>query len=94
MATTLSDLRLTAFHLDFGSLLKVGLLWSCLSSRSSICLTTLALWSRLRIATGLSFGFISLALVKLIKGEAKRQDWLLYTLAIICTIRFIYVQRS
>ena len=45
------------------------------------------------IATGLSFGLIACALLKLIRGDAKRGDWLLYVLALICGMRFIYLKQ-
>ena len=46
------------------------------------------------IATGLSFGLISCALLKLVMGEVRRQDWLLHALAVLCVARFAYLSNS
>jgi AGZA family xanthine/uracil permease-like MFS transporter len=43
------------------------------------------------IANGLGFGIISWAVLHLVTGNARRQDWLLYTLAALFTLRFIYL---
>jgi len=43
------------------------------------------------IANGLGFGIISWAVLHLVTGNARRQDWLLYTLAALFTWRFIYL---
>src|SRR5947209_2274462 len=51
-------------------------------------LTILTIPMTFSIATGLSFGLIACALLKLIRGDAKRGDWLLYVLALICGMRF------
>jgi adenine/guanine/hypoxanthine permease len=56
-------------------------------------LTILTIPMMFSIATGLSFGLIACALLKLIRGDAKRGDWLLYVLALICVMRFIYLKQ-
>ena len=48
-------------------------------------------WS---IADGLSFGLTSYALIQLLTGRAKRKDWMLYVLAALFLLRFIYIIRK
>jgi AGZA family xanthine/uracil permease-like MFS transporter len=43
------------------------------------------------IANGLGFGIISWAVLHLITGRFRRQDWLLYTLAALFLTRFVYL---
>jgi len=43
------------------------------------------------IANGLAFGFTSYALLKLIRGEVRRDQWLVYVLAALFIARFIYL---
>jgi adenine/guanine/hypoxanthine permease len=46
------------------------------------------------IATGLSFGLISYAALELATGRARRQHWMLYLLAALCLLRFLYVAHT
>jgi len=46
------------------------------------------------IATGLSFGLIVFAALELITGRGVRKNWLLYTLAVLFVLRFIYLARG
>lgn len=46
------------------------------------------------IANGLGFGIIAWAVLHLATGNWRRQDWLLYTLAILFTFRFVYLGAS
>ena len=46
------------------------------------------------IATGLSFGIISFAVLEVATGRARRQHWMLYLLALIFLSRFIYLHAS
>ena len=46
------------------------------------------------IATGLSFGIISFAALRLVSGRARRQDWLLYILAILFLARFAWLKQQ
>jgi adenine/guanine/hypoxanthine permease len=46
------------------------------------------------IANGLGFGIISWAILHLVTGKIRRQDWLLYTLAVLFLLRFIYLGAS
>jgi AGZA family xanthine/uracil permease-like MFS transporter len=43
------------------------------------------------IANGLAFGITSHAVLKLVRGQARISDWLVYALAILCVVRFIYL---
>ncbi|HTB11813.1 MAG TPA: NCS2 family permease [Bryobacteraceae bacterium] len=43
------------------------------------------------IANGLAFGFTSYALLKLLKGEFRRDQWLVYVLALLFIARFLYL---
>jgi AGZA family xanthine/uracil permease-like MFS transporter len=46
------------------------------------------------IATGLSFGLISFAILEIATGRARRQHWMLYLLALLFLARFIYLRAS
>jgi len=43
------------------------------------------------ITNGLAFGITSYALLKLIRGQARASDWLVFVLAALCVLRFIYL---
>jgi AGZA family xanthine/uracil permease-like MFS transporter len=43
------------------------------------------------IANGLAFGITSHAVLKLVRGQAALKDWLVYLLATLCVVRFIYL---
>lgn len=43
------------------------------------------------IANGLAFGITSHAVLKLVRGQARPRDWLVYLLAALCVGRFIYL---
>jgi len=43
------------------------------------------------IANGLAFGITSHAVLKLVRGQARPGDWLVYLLAALCIARFIYL---
>jgi AGZA family xanthine/uracil permease-like MFS transporter len=57
-------------------------------------LTILTIPLTYSIATGLSFGFTAYALLKLLRGEFRRADWLVYVLAGLFIARFVYLQGS
>jgi len=46
------------------------------------------------IATGLSFGLISFAILEIATGRARRQHWMLYLLALLFLARFIYLRST
>ena len=43
------------------------------------------------IANGLAFGITAYAILKLVRGQARLGDWLVYVLAALCIVRFIYL---
>ncbi len=43
------------------------------------------------IANGLAFGITAHAALKIIKGQAKRGDWLLFVLAALFVVRFVWM---
>lgn len=43
------------------------------------------------IANGLAFGIVSHAVLKLVRGQARARDWLVYVLAALCVVRFVYL---
>ena len=43
------------------------------------------------IANGLAFGIVSHAVLKLVRGQARARDWLVYVLAVLCIARFAYL---
>jgi adenine/guanine/hypoxanthine permease len=47
-------------------------------------------WS---IADGLSFGLTSFAALELLTGRGRRQNWMLYLLAVLFLLRFIYLAK-
>jgi adenine/guanine/hypoxanthine permease len=46
------------------------------------------------IANGLGFGIIAWAVLHVVTGKMRRQDWLLYTLAALFLARFVYLSAS
>ncbi len=46
------------------------------------------------IATGLSFGLISFAVLEILTGRAKRQNWMLYTLAVLFVVRLAFLNKG
>jgi AGZA family xanthine/uracil permease-like MFS transporter len=46
------------------------------------------------IANGLAFGFTSYAILKLLKGEFRREQWLVYVLALLFIARFVYLGKD
>ena len=46
------------------------------------------------IATGLSFGLISFAVLEIMTGRAKRQNWMLYTLAVLFVVRLAFLNKG
>ncbi len=46
------------------------------------------------IANGLAFGFTSYALLKLLRGEFRREHWLVYLLAALFIARFVYLGKD
>jgi AGZA family xanthine/uracil permease-like MFS transporter len=46
------------------------------------------------IANGLAFGITSFAVLRLLRGRATRQDWMLFVLAALFVLRFVYMAKS
>jgi AGZA family xanthine/uracil permease-like MFS transporter len=46
------------------------------------------------IANGLAFGITSFAILRLLRGQATRQDWMLFILAALFILRFIYMAKN
>ena len=46
------------------------------------------------IATGLSFGLIAYAALELLTGRARRDHWMLYSLAVLFILRFAYMSQG
>jgi AGZA family xanthine/uracil permease-like MFS transporter len=46
------------------------------------------------IANGLAFGITSFAVLRLLRGQATRKDWMLFILAALFILRFIYMAKN
>jgi adenine/guanine/hypoxanthine permease len=46
------------------------------------------------IANGLAFGFTAYAILRIVSGKFRRQDWLVYLLAALFAARFVYLGRN
>jgi AGZA family xanthine/uracil permease-like MFS transporter len=46
------------------------------------------------IANGLGFGIIAWAVLHVITGKSRKEDWLLYLLAVLFLARFVYLGAS
>jgi AGZA family xanthine/uracil permease-like MFS transporter len=57
-------------------------------------LTLVAIPLTYSIATGLSLGLISFAALEVFTGKAQRKHWMLYVLAILFVLRFIYLAQG
>jgi AGZA family xanthine/uracil permease-like MFS transporter len=57
-------------------------------------LTLIAIPLTFSIANGLAFGIVSFAALKLLRWEFKRSDWLLFVLAGLCVVRFVYLAKG
>ena len=75
--------------LMMGALAEID--WSDPAEGIPAFLTVLIIPLTYSIANGLAFGITSHAILKLVRGEARPRDWLIYVLAAICIARFIYL---
>ncbi len=57
-------------------------------------LTILTIPLTYSIATGLGFGLVSYALLELLTGRGQRAHWMLYTLALLFGLRFLYLSNA
>ena len=75
--------------LMMGSLAEVD--WVDPGSSIPAFLTVIMIPLTYSIANGLAFGITSHAILKLVRGQARWADWLVYVLAALCVVRFIYL---
>jgi AGZA family xanthine/uracil permease-like MFS transporter len=75
--------------LMMGALTEVE--WSDPGAAIPAFLTVIIIPLSYSIANGLAFGIISHAVLQLVRGEARARDWLVYVLAALCVVRFIYL---
>jgi AGZA family xanthine/uracil permease-like MFS transporter len=68
--------------------------WSNTAVAIPAFLTILTIPLTFSIATGLSFGFTAYALLKLVRGEFRKEDWLIYLLAALFIARFVYLGKA
>jgi AGZA family xanthine/uracil permease-like MFS transporter len=68
--------------------------WSNTRVAITAFLTMITIPLTFSIATGLSIGFTAFAVLKLASGEIRKQDWLIYLLAILFIARFVYLGRA
>jgi AGZA family xanthine/uracil permease-like MFS transporter len=57
-------------------------------------LTLIAIPLTYSIANGLAFGIISYALLTFFTGRARSADWLVYVLAALFVLRFVYIAKG
>lgn len=72
-----------------GALAEVD--WAEPSESIPAFLTVVMIPLSFSIANGLAFGITSHAILKLVRGKARASDWLVYVLAVLCIVRFIYL---
>jgi adenine/guanine/hypoxanthine permease len=75
--------------LMMGSLAEVE--WADPGAAIPAFLTVIMIPLSYSIANGLAFGITSHAVLKLVRGQARPRDWLVYVLAALCVVRFIYL---
>jgi AGZA family xanthine/uracil permease-like MFS transporter len=75
--------------LMLGALAEVE--WSDPGAAIPAFLTVIMIPLSYSIANGLAFGITSHAILKLVRGQARMRDWLVYVLAALCIVRFIYL---
>ena len=75
--------------LMMGALAEVE--WSDPGAAIPAFLTVIMIPLSYSIANGLAFGITSHAVLMLVRGKARMRDWLVYVLAALCVIRFIYL---
>jgi AGZA family xanthine/uracil permease-like MFS transporter len=72
------------------SIIKID--WKDYSESVPAFLVMLAIPFTFSIATGIAMGFISYAAIKLFTGKAKEVSWLVYVLAVLFILRFVYLK--
>lgn len=77
-----------------GALMMSGVMhidWSDIGDSLPAFLTIVAMPFTFSIANGVSFGIIAYALIKLLSGRAKEANWMMYLLAGLLILRYIYL---
>jgi len=75
--------------LMMGSLAEIE--WADPGAAIPAFLTVIMIPLTYSIANGLAFGITSHAVLKVVRGQASVRDWLVYVLAALCVMRFIYL---
>ena len=65
--------------------------WDDVSEAIPAFITLITIPLTYSIATGLALGFISYPILKIFSGKAKEVHWIVYLLAIVFALRFIYL---
>jgi AGZA family xanthine/uracil permease-like MFS transporter len=78
--------------LMLGSLSEID--WADPATAIPAFLTVLTIPLTYSIANGLAFGITSYAVLKLLTGKARMSDWLLFVLAGLFVLRFIYLAKG
>ena len=68
--------------------------WSDTAVAVPAFLTVIIIPLSFSIANGLAFGITSYAAIKLVRGQARRGDWLLFVLAALFVVRFVYLAKG
>jgi AGZA family xanthine/uracil permease-like MFS transporter len=78
--------------LMLGSLSEID--WADPATAIPAFLTVITIPLTYSIANGLAFGIASHAVLKLLTGKARTSDWLLFVLAGLFVLRFIYLAKG
>ncbi|HEV7386613.1 MAG TPA: NCS2 family permease [Phenylobacterium sp.] len=78
--------------LMMGAIVEVD--WSDPGVAIPAFLTVIVIPLTYSIANGLAFGITSFAALKLLRGQARRSDWLLFLLAALFVVRFVYLAKG
>jgi AGZA family xanthine/uracil permease-like MFS transporter len=73
-----------------GSIVKIN--WEDFSESIPAFLTILIMPLTFSIANGIAAGFISYAFIKLFTGRGKEVSWLIYMLALLFILKFVYLK--
>ncbi len=77
-----------------GSLMMKGLkevAWDDPAMAIAAFITVIIMPLTFSIATGISFGFIAYALIKLLSGKAHEVHWIIYLLAVVFILRYAFI---
>jgi len=66
--------------------------WKDYSETVPAFLTVVMMPLSFSIATGVAFGFIAYAAIKLLSGRGREASWLVYLLSALFILRFLYLQ--